>query len=152
MADMTPEQVVRAWNELYGAQDIEGCMKYIAPGFEREGEWPEWTKVDVNTWMDTQANFMKAWPDWSWEMINLVAGGDWVVCEYIEGGTWTEPFEILPGHILEPTGTAYQDRDCILFRVNADAKIDYIRAYVTKNIEKAYGLYQRVADLMGLDS
>jgi hypothetical protein len=142
------EQVVRAWNECYAAQDIDGAQKFLAPGFTREGEWPEWTIVDGQTWADTQRNFMAAWPDWSWELINLVADEEWVVCEFIERGTWTEPFEILPGHVLEPTGTAYEDRDCVLFRVNADGQIEHVRAYVTKNLEKAYGLYDKVITLM----
>ncbi len=152
MTKMTPEEVVRAWNERYVAKDIEGSMEFLSPDFQREGDWGEWTVIEGKTWVDAQVNFMKAWPDWTWELTNVVAAGEWVVCEFTETGTWTEPFEILPGQVLEPTGTPYLDRDCALFRVNDDGKIDYIRNYVTQNLEKAYGLHKRLMDLLDASS
>jgi hypothetical protein len=147
VANMTPEQVVRAWNDRYVAKDVEGSLEFLAPDFQREGEWGEWTVIDTETWMDGQVRFMAGWPDWTWELTNLIASGEWVVCEFTETGTWTEPFEILPGHVLEPTGTPFLDRECVLFRVNEDGKIDYLRNYATQNLEKAYGLTARLKEL-----
>ncbi len=108
--------------------------------------------VGVEPWVYAQVQFFKGFPDWTWELTNLIAAGEWVVAEFTETGTWTEPFEILPGHWLQPTGTPYLDRECILFRVNAEGKIDYIRNYVTQNLEKAYGFHARMMEALGASS
>jgi hypothetical protein len=148
----TPEQVVRAWNERFATQDVVGSVEFLSSDFQREGEWGEWTTVGVEPWVYAQVEFFKGFPDWTWEITHVIAAGEWVVVEFTETGTWTEPFEILPGFVLEPTGTSYLDRDCVLFRVNGDGKIDYIRNYVTQNLEKAYGLHARMMEALAASS
>jgi ketosteroid isomerase-like protein len=138
-AESSPEQVVRAWNEAYSKRDVEGALAYMSEDFQRFGDssgWAPMTKQDAG---EMWKKFFGAFPDWSWEMTSLIASGDTVVCEFTETGTWTEPYAILPGLTLSPTNTSFLDHDGDWFTVK-DGLITEIRAYVTNNVERVYGL------------
>jgi hypothetical protein len=51
--------------------------------------------------------FLAAFPDFRWELSNLVAGGDGVAIEVIETGTFKAAYEYKPGVVIEPTGRSY---------------------------------------------
>ena len=72
--------------------------------------------------------FLAAFPDFHWELSNLVAGGDWVAIEVIETGTFKAAYEYKPGVIIEPTGKSYACHYAILFKVR-DGLITEYRFY-----------------------
>jgi ketosteroid isomerase-like protein len=143
----TPEEVVLAWNECFSRGDVKGSLEFMAEDFVRTGDWGGWISVNRKTWANGQKAFLAAWPDWTWELTNIVASGDWVVCEFEEHGTFTKPFELMRGIMLQPTNTSYEDHDCVLFRVNEDGLIAEIRAYITQNLEKEYHLQEKLIEL-----
>lgn len=139
----TPEEVVLAWNERYSKRDIDGALEFMSDDFKRYGDTTNWEPIDKHRWANPQKGFMLAFPDWTWDLKRIVASGDWVVCEFEEHGTWTEPFEPSPGVVLPPTGTSYLDHDGIWFRVNEDGLIAEIHAYITNDIFRAYPIFSK---------
>ena len=78
-------------------------------------------------------------------MTSLMASGDRVVCEFTEKGTFTEPYEVLPGLVLSPTGESFTDYDCDCFEVK-DGLITEIRAYVTNEIDRKFSFVAKIEE------
>jgi ketosteroid isomerase-like protein len=144
MAGKTPEEVVRAWNDAYSNMDVDGAEKFFAKDFVKYADWSRWQPVGPERWAVGQKRFFAAFPDWKWEIEHLTASGDTVVVEFLEGGTFTAPYSPLPGLTLEPTNTAYQDRDCVVFRVEGDFIAEF-RAWVTNDLDRKYHLEAKIA-------
>lgn len=144
------EAVVREWVEAFGRRDVGAALKLMSDGCLRTGDWGDWTTIENTAWTAGQECFFVGFPDWTWELTNLIVAGEWVVCELVEHGTWTLPFEILPGHELTPpsTGTSYVDHDCVILRVNDEGLIVEIRSYLTKNLENAFHFEAIMMDLL----
>ena len=62
------------------------------------------------------APFLVAFPDFHWELSNLIAGGDWVAIEVIETATFKAADEYRPGIVIEPTGKSYACHYAICFK------------------------------------
>lgn len=92
-------------------------------------------------------NFFTAFPDWRWDMTSLIASGDRVVCEFTEKGTFTEPYPIMPGLVLPPTGESFIDYDCDCFEVK-HGLITEIRGYVTNEINRKYGFISKIEEFL----
>ena len=92
-------------------------------------------------------NFFTAFPDWHWDMTSLIASGDRVVCEFTEKGTFTEPYPIMPGLVLPPTGESFTDYDCDCFEVK-DGLITEIRAYVTNDIDRKFRFVSKIQEFL----
>jgi ketosteroid isomerase-like protein len=148
---MTPEEVVRAWNDAYCKHDVDGALEHMSEDFIRLGDSTLWTPMTKQQSGDMWRRFFDAFPDWSWEMTSLIPSGDTVVCEFTETGTWTRPYHLLPGLTLEPTHTSFLDHDSDWFTVK-DGLITEIRAYVTNNVDRAYHLAARVEEHLSAHS
>jgi ketosteroid isomerase-like protein len=143
------ERVVREWHEAYSRQDVDKTLSYMAEDMERSGEWSDgWITIDKQTWGDSMRAFFAAFPDWEWELTRLVASGDEVAGEFSEHGTFTEPYDLLPGLVIQPTGGFYEDRDGVFFRVNDEGLIAEIHAYVTKGLFRAFGFEAAIANFL----
>jgi hypothetical protein len=84
-------------------------------------------------------------------MTSLIASGDRVVCEFTEQGTFTEPYSILPGLVLQPTGESFTDHDCDCFEVK-DGLITEIRAYVTNEIDRKFSFVAKIEEFFATAS
>jgi predicted ester cyclase len=143
------ERVVRAWNDAYSRKDVDQTLTYMADDLERKGEWSDgWITIDKETWGISMRAFFAAFPDWGWEMTTLVAAGDMVACEFFEHGTFTQPYDLLPGLVIQPTGDSYEDRDGVFLRVNDDSLIAEIHAYVTKDLFRKFGFETAIAEFL----
>lgn len=136
---LSPEQVVRAWNNSYVKHDVQGCLAYMSDDFQRIGDSSFWLPVDKQLTAYIWTQFFAAFPDWTWKMTSLSTNGNLVICEFTESGTWTEPYNISPGVTLQPTYTSFTDHDADFFTVK-DGLITEIRAYITNNFERTYHL------------
>lgn len=74
------------------------------------------------------APFLAAFPDFHWELNNLVAGDDWVAVEVVETATFKAAYEYRPGVTIEPTGKSYACHYAIFFKVR-DGLITEYRFY-----------------------
>jgi ketosteroid isomerase-like protein len=148
---MTPEEVVRAWSDAYVSKDLDATSALMSEDFIRLGDSTHWTPINKHDWREVMENFFTAFPDWSWDMTSLIASGDRVVCEFTEKGTFTEPYPIMPGLVLRPTGESFTDYDCDCFEVK-DGLITEIRAYVTNEIERRYSFISKIEEFLATDS
>jgi ketosteroid isomerase-like protein len=143
------ERVVREWHDAYSRRDVEKALSYMADDMVRRGELADgWISIDKPTWGDAMVGFFAAFPDWGWELTRLVASGDQVACEFLEHGTFTVPYEVLPGLVIQPTGDSYEDRDGVFFRVSDEGLISEIHAYVTKDLNRKFGFETVIAEFL----
>jgi predicted ester cyclase len=148
---MTPEEVVRAWSEAYVSKDLDATAAFMSDDFIRLGDSTHWTPISKQDWKEIMVNFFAAFPDWRWDMTSLMASGDRVVCEFTETGTFTEPYSILPGLVLPPTGESFTDYDCDCFEVK-DGLITEIRAYVTNEIDRKFNFVAKIEEFFAAGS
>jgi ketosteroid isomerase-like protein len=148
---MTPEEVVRAWSDAYVSKDLDATAALMSEDFVRLGDSTHWTPIGKNDWREIMVKFFAAFPDWRWDMTSLIASGDRVVCEFTEQGTFTEPYSILPGLVLQPTGESFTDHDCDCFEVK-DGLITEIRAYVTNEIDRKFSFVAKIEEFFATAS
>jgi ketosteroid isomerase-like protein len=147
MSGKSPEEVVLAWNDAYSKMDVDTAETFFSKDFLRYGDWSQWQPVGPERWGVGQKRFFAAFPDWTWDIEHITASGDTVVVEFLEQGTFTEPYEVLPDLTIEPTGTAYADHDCIVFRVDNEEIVE-IRAFMTNDLDRKYHLESKIADFI----
>lgn len=145
--DMTPEEVVRAWSDAYVSKDLDATVAFMSDDFIRLGDSTHWTPINKQDWKQIMVDFFAAFPDWRWDMTSLTAVGDRVVCEFTEKGTFTEPYSVMPGLVLPPTGESFTDHDCDCFIVK-DGLITEIRAYVTNEIDRKFGFVSKIEQFL----
>jgi len=145
--NMTPEDVVRAWSDAYVSKDLDATSALMSEHFIRLGDSTHWTPVNKQDWGQIMENWFKAFPDWRWDMTSLTASGDLVVCEFTERGTFTDPYPVIPGLVLPPTGESFTDHDCDCFEVKGGL-ITEIRAYVTNELDRKYGFVAKIEEFL----
>jgi hypothetical protein len=136
---MTPEEVVKAWNEVYSQPDPVGATKFMTADFKRYGDTTNYEPIGIDRWLKGQGPFFLAFPDWHWEMRSIQSKDNTVICEFEEHGTFINPWNTPLDFVVEPNGKSYQDRSAIWFVVNDDGLISELRAYYTDNMERVYG-------------
>ena len=148
--NMTPEEVVRAWSDAYVSKDLEATAAFMSEDFVRIGDSTHWTPIGKQDWMAIMVPFFAAFPDWRWKMTSLMASEDRVICEFTEKATFSEPYAILPGLVLPPTGESFTDYDCDCFEVK-DGLITEIRAYVTNEIDRKFGFVAKIEEFFATE-
>jgi predicted ester cyclase len=146
--NMAPEKVVRAWNDAYTRHDLDTALAFMSDDFVRCGEATNWAPMSKQVWGAIMREFFVAFPDWTWELTRLVASGDTVVCQFVERGTFTAPYNIMPGLTLPPNGKGFVDHDCDWFRVNEAGLITELRVYASHNVEATYGFSSAIRAFM----
>jgi hypothetical protein len=156
----TPEEVVRAWHEVYSQRKLDAALEFMSEDFRRIGDCTRMVPIDKQQWAADQRGFFVAFPNWHWDLTKLMASGDTVVCEFNEHGTFTEPYtdfnrivgnflgRPMSGLTLAPTGESYSDYNCDWFRVNEEGLITEIRAYITNNLERTFRFESRIMELV----
>jgi ketosteroid isomerase-like protein len=124
----TPAQTVEEFVRTYNEHDMVANHALIDPAFIRYGQTTGWQPMGYESYRGIFQPFLAAFPDFHWELSNLVAGGDWVAIEVIETGTFKASYEYKPGVIIEPTGKSYACHYAIFFKVH-DGLITEYRFY-----------------------
>jgi ketosteroid isomerase-like protein len=124
----TPAQTVEEFVRTYKKHDMVANHALIDPAFIRYGQTTGWQPMGYESYRGIFQPFLAAFPDFHWELSNLVAGGDWVAIEVIETGTFKAAYEYKPGVIIEPTGKSYTCHYAIFFKVR-DGLITEYRFY-----------------------
>lgn len=113
----TPAQTVEEFVRTYNEHDMTANHALIDPAFVRYGQTTGWQPMGYESYRGIFAPFLAAFPDFHWELTNLVASDEWVAVEVIETATFQAAYEYKPGVIIEPTGKSYACHYAIFFKV-----------------------------------
>ena len=68
--------------------------------------------------------------DYRLEIVSVLESGRTVVFEMIESATFSAPYRLPDGRMIQPNGGTYTDRVCTWVEVGEDGLIAEIRAYI----------------------
>lgn len=117
-------EVARSYFEAVAARDIDAMASHYAPGGGGPIHGLVDLKVDEN-YREWFGNLFRAFPDWTFEVLNLIAEGDKAAVEWRARATFngTARFEG-----MEPNGAQLDVQGCDVVTVK-DGKIQRIDAY-----------------------
>ena len=121
----TPTQTVEEFIRSYNAHDVPANHALIDPTFVRYGQTTGWQPMGYESYRGLFAPFLAAFPDFHWELSNLVAADDWVAIEVVETGTFRAAYEYKPGVTIEPTGKSYACHYAVFFKVRGGLITEY---------------------------
>jgi predicted ester cyclase len=87
----TPLETLEEFVRTYNLHDREANHALISPSFVRYGLTTGWQPMGFDSYKDIFEPFKAAFPDFKWELTNVVASGDWVSAQIIETGTFKAP-------------------------------------------------------------
>lgn len=123
MAREDNEKIIRQLYEAFNDKAIERLDELCAAGAQMTAYAFHQT-MPVRDYMQ---NWMTAFPDGQIEPVNIVAGDEWCVVEFIGRGTQTGVLQTPEGP-LPPTNQAAEIRMCEFMRVQ-NGKISEARSY-----------------------
>jgi predicted ester cyclase len=114
---MTPERVVRAYIDAYNNHDPDLAMIYLTDDFERySNTTKEWDPMFKDRFKEMWVSFQNAFPDFKWDVVDIVCSGNTVAIEVIETGRFTNLW-VMPGITIKPTGKSYRSYNSLFFHV-----------------------------------
>lgn len=137
--DRTPVDTVLKYIDYYNEPNTEGMYSLMSPDFTRVGaaQWGQPMKRDA--YSDMSRRWNEAFDETNWELIDMVADGNSVVCEFIESGIMARPWAITDDRIVQPNGKRYMGRAIFWFTVNSAGLINTYRYYSDGGFGDAYG-------------
>ncbi len=131
----TPLETVLAYIDRYSAGDADGCWELMALNFARFSGSSAWRPMD----RDMFSRWNEGFDDTNWELIDVVANGSAVVCEFLESGTLNRPWPITDDRIVQPNGKTYLNRAIVWFTVTPAGLIDTYRYYSEDSSPASFG-------------
>jgi hypothetical protein len=104
----------------------------MADGCKRFGE-PNWMAIGRADYIEGYKQFLISFSDYKLDIINVVTSGSSVVFEMIESATFSKPYPLPDGSVIQPSGQSYTDRVCTWVDVDERGLIVEIRAYIPSN-------------------
>jgi hypothetical protein len=126
---MTPAEVARAWMEAAARCDLQAIAAGMAEDCQRFGE-PNWMVIGKADYIAAYAQFLISFSNYRLEIVNTVTSGRTVVFEMIESATFSAPYSLPDGTIVQPSGKSYTDRVCTWVEVDERGLIAEVRAYI----------------------
>jgi hypothetical protein len=109
--------------------DVEALAAGIAEGCKRFGE-PSWMVIEKDAYIEAYRQYLVSFSNYRLDVVNTMANGRTVVFEMIESATFTNPYALPDGTVIQPNGRSYTDRVCTWVEVDDDGLIAEIRAYI----------------------
>jgi SnoaL-like domain len=135
----TPIETVLKYIDYYNAPDTAGMKSLMSPDFTRVGS-SQWARpMQRDAYSDMSRRWNDAFDETNWELIDMVASGESVVCEFIESGIMARPWAITDDRVIQPNGERYMGRATVWFTVNAAGLIHTYRYYSDEGFGVAYG-------------
>ena len=125
-------EVAREWMEAAARCDIDAIAAGMAENCHRFGE-PDWMVIGKDDYIQAYRQFLVSFSDYRLEIVNAMASGRTVVFEMIESATFSKPYPLPDGLVVQPNGASYTDRVCTWVEVGEDGTITEIRAYIPSN-------------------
>jgi limonene-1,2-epoxide hydrolase len=128
----TPIEIASAWMDAAARCDIEAIAAGMAEGCRRFGE-PSWMVIGKDDYIKAYRQYLTSFSDYRLEIVNTMASGRTVVFEMIESATFSAPYPLPDGSVVQPSGKSYADRVCTWVEVDEGGLIAEIRAYIPSN-------------------
>jgi hypothetical protein len=109
--------------------DVEALDAGMAKGCKRFGE-PGWMVIEKDDYISAYRQYLISFSNYQLDIVNTMANGRTVVFEMIESATFTNPYPLPDGGVIQPNGGTYTDRVCTWMEVDDDGLIAEIRAYI----------------------
>jgi ketosteroid isomerase-like protein len=142
MTEHTPrneaEAVVLRLAAAMSARDLDAVDACLADDFVRYGEETSWEPMPKTAFRAMGENFTVPFPDYAWEITEMVSDGNRVAVQLIETGTFIHPWD-LRGRIIQPTNTKYVLHGAIFFTMNEDNLIQAYTYIHDSGFVAAYG-------------
>ena len=139
MTHRTPQETVEEFIRAYNAHDVAANHATIAPSFVRYGFTTNWEPMGFDSYKGIFEPFLAAFPDFAWEVTNLIAAGDWVATEVVETATFVNAYHYRPGMVISPTGKSYRCHYAVFFKV-LDGLITEYRFYEDSSFVTQLGI------------
>lgn len=117
-------EVARSYFEAVGRRDVDAMASHYAPGGGGPIHGLVDLKVDGN-YRDWFGNLFRAFPDWKFEVLNLIAEDDKAAVEWRARGTFKGDAQF---EGMDPNGASVDIQGCDMVTVH-DGKIVRIDAY-----------------------
>lgn len=128
----TPLEAARDWMDAAARCDIEAIADGMADGCKRWGE-PNWMVIEKDDYIAAYRQYLVSFCDYRLDILNTMASGSAVVFEMIESATFSAPYPLPDGALIQPNGQSYTDRVCTWVEVDDSGLIAEIRAYIPSN-------------------
>jgi hypothetical protein len=128
----TPLQIATEWMDAAARCDVDAIAAGMADGCKRFGE-PSWMVIEKADYIESYRRYLTSFSDYRLDILNTVASGSTVVFEMIESATFTGPYLLPDGRVIQPNGQSYSDRVCTWVEVDESGLITEIRAYIPSN-------------------
>jgi len=128
----TPVEIASAWMDAAARCDIEAIAAGMAEGCRRFGE-PSWMVIERDDYIKAYRQYLTSFSDYRLEIVNIMASGRTVVFEMIESATFSAPYPLPDGSVIQPSGASYTDHVCTWVEVDDAGLIAEIRAYIPSN-------------------
>lgn len=125
----TPLQVATEWMEAAARCDLPAIEAGMAEGCKRYGE-PDWMVIEKAQYIASYRQYLISFSDYKLDILNTMTHGMTTVFEMIESATFSQPYPLPDGRVIEPNGETYTDRCCTWIEVGSDGLITEIRAYI----------------------
>jgi len=125
----TALEAASEWMDAAARCDLPTLAAGMAESCKRYGE-PIWMVMDKPAYIAGYAQYLISFSDYELDIVNTMASGSTVVFEMIESATFSKPYPLPDGRIIQPSGQRYTDRVCTWMEVGADGLITEIRAYI----------------------
>ena len=125
-------QIATEWMEAAARCDLEAIAAGMASSCRRFGE-PNWMAVGKADYIEGYKQFLISFADYRLDIVNTMTCGRTVVFEMIEGATFSKPYTLPDGRVIQPNGQSYTDRVCTWVEVDENGLIAEIRAYIPSN-------------------
>ena len=125
----TPLEVARDWMDAAARCDLPAIEAAMAEHCLRYGE-PDWMVMEKTGYIAAYRQYLISFSDYKLEIINTMTSGMTTVFEMIESATFSQPYPLPDGSVIQPSGETYTDRVCTWVEVGSDGLISEVRAYI----------------------
>lgn len=125
----TALQVATEWMDAAARCDIEAIAAGMADHCQRFGE-PSWMVIGKADYIAAYRQFLISFSGYKLDIVNTMTSGRTVVFEMIESATFSAPYPLPGGGMIQPSGRSYTDRVCTWVEVGDDGLIAEVRAYI----------------------
>ena len=125
----TALEVASEWMDAAARCDLAAITAGMAEHCKRYGE-PSWMVMDKPGYIAGYTQYLISFSDYRLDIVNVMASGTTVVFEMIESATFSKPYPLPDGSVIQPSGQRYTDRVCTWVEVGSDGLITEIRAYI----------------------
>jgi steroid delta-isomerase-like uncharacterized protein len=139
MSEIDAASLLRELLDALSAHDLDRVAAVVDQRFEFADVGGGDETHDREEWQAFCGRFIRAFPDLSQEVTNLVAAGDSAFAEVVARGTHTGPLETHAGDI-PPTGRGIEVQFCVVVRARDGLLVDGREYYDSATLLSQLGL------------